>query len=332
MLAFELSGEHATLPSAEVTACLEALGNGFRVESALPRCLLVDADYSENIGQRLAMTRSIVDVLGVSDASEPGIDEMVRGVEPGADRRLRFRVRVKNIGTALSSVKLERRIGELVYNMGYKASLESPDFELRAVLTDNKCIFGRTLALIDSSVFERRRPQYKPFFYPGVLMPKVARVLVNLARANDMLFDPFCGTGGILVEAGLMGIHALGSDVQRKVLLGAKLNLVHYGAPYTLMYQDARNMGLADESVSAIACDIPYGHSAIILAGSRAELLDDSLYEMHRVLRRGKRAVVVADRCIEDEMAAAGFEIEQMHRQRVHRSLTRVIHVAVKPG
>jgi len=332
MLAFELSGEHATLPSAEVTACLEALGIRFRVELGLPRCLLVDADFSERIGQRLAMTRSIIDVLGVSDASEPEIAEMVRGVELSADRRLSFRVRVKNIGTPLSSAKLERRIGELVYDMGYSASLDNPDFELRAVLTGDKCVFGRTLSLIDSSVFERRRPQYKPFFYPGVLMPKVARVLVNLARAVDMVFDPFCGTGGILVEAGLMGIHALGSDVQRKVLLGAKLNLVHYGAPFTLMYQDARSLGLADDSVSAIACDIPYGHSAIILAGSRKELLEDSLAEMHRVLRLGKRAVVVADRCIKDEMAAAGFESEQVHRQRVHRSLTRVIHVAVKPG
>lgn len=46
------------------------------------------------------------------------------------------------------------------------------------------------------------------------MMPRMARTLVNLSLCGTgaTLLDPFCGTGGILIEAEMLGIHTLGSD------------------------------------------------------------------------------------------------------------------------
>jgi len=52
----------------------------------------------------------------------------------------------------------------------------------------------------------------------GMLPPKLARMLINLARTKETvtLLDPFCGNGGILTEAALMGLQPTGLDIQEK--------------------------------------------------------------------------------------------------------------------
>ncbi len=54
----------------------------------------------------------------------------------------------------------------------------------------------------------------------GMLPPKLARILVNLARTpeNGTLLDPFCGSGTILMEAALAtkASHIIGSDIEAK--------------------------------------------------------------------------------------------------------------------
>lgn len=54
----------------------------------------------------------------------------------------------------------------------------------------------------------------------GMLPPKLARMLINLARTNTTktLLDPFCGSGSILMEAGLMGLHSTGIDNSAKAI------------------------------------------------------------------------------------------------------------------
>lgn len=162
-------------------------------------------------------------------------------------------------------------------------------------------------------------------------MPRVARALVNISKPDGYLLDPFCGTGGILVEAGLIGIRVIGGDMQRKLLLGAKMNLDYYNTDYYLMYEDACRLALRDESVGAVVTDPPYGRSAAVKAESIEHLLSGSLKEIHRVLKKGKRAVFVSERQIEDLAEETGFKIIESHIQRVHKSLTRRILVLEKP-
>ena len=334
LLAFELSGEHATLPSAEALSCLESLNADFRVHLKLDGCLVVelknDAGFIPAMSERLSMTHHIIEVLGIGGAA---VDEVLDTVGISApDVAGTYSVRVKSIrGYAkIDTESMERRIGGIFYRRGARADLKNPDIRFRVLLTQGKSIFGIIRGSVDRGAFEARKPHYKPFFYPGVLMPRVARALVNIARPVEALYDPFCGTGGILVDAGLIGLDVIGGDVQRKLLLGAKMNQEHYNISYSLLYQDACRMALCDRSVDAAVTDPPYGRSAAIKAESLEHLLSCSLDELHRVLKRGKRAVFVSEREIDAIAEEAGFRLAERHVQRVHRSLTRRIYVLDK--
>jgi len=55
------------------------------------------------------------------------------------------------------------------------------------------------------SGFGKRKPHMRPGFHPSSLNPKLARAFVNLTGIRKgTIVDMFCGTGGILIEAGLI--------------------------------------------------------------------------------------------------------------------------------
>ncbi len=65
----------------------------------------------------------------------------------------------------------------------------------------------------------------------GMLPPKLAQTMINLARGACQLtrptnlLDPFCGTGVILQEAGLMGLTTYGSDNNPRMIDHTQTNL-----------------------------------------------------------------------------------------------------------
>jgi tRNA (guanine10-N2)-dimethyltransferase len=334
LLAFELSGEHSTLPKSEILACLDALNADFKVHLPLDGCLVIDlknnAGIIKSLSKRLSMTHRIIKVLGIGGSGDEDVLELVNSSL--ADFEGTYSIRARRIKgySRIDTGSMEKRLGGIFYRRGFHANLKKPDMRFRVLLTEDRSVFGYIAGSIDRSAFEARNPHYKPFFYPGVLMPRVARALVNIAKPGEYLFDPFAGTGGILVEAGLIGIKVIGSDVQRKLLLGAKMNLDYYNVDYALMYQDACRLALCNESVDAVVTDPPYGRSAAIKAESIEHLLVESLKEISRVLKKGKRAVFVSEREIEEMAEEAGFKVVEIHLQRVHKSLTRRISVLEK--
>ncbi|GIQ99269.1 MAG: hypothetical protein CM15mP6_2860 [Methanobacteriota archaeon] len=59
-------------------------------------------------------------------------------------------------------------------------------------------------------------PTDRPFFKPVTLDPRLARLMVSLSFSGgppSMIVDPFCGTGGIAIEASLLGLEVLASDL-----------------------------------------------------------------------------------------------------------------------
>ncbi len=127
-----------------------------------------------------------------------------------------------------------------------------------------------------------------------------------------------------------MGAVTLGCDVQRKILLGAGMNLDFYVPDHSLMFQDAGNMALKEGCIDCVVTDPPYGRSALIQARSLDYLMKRSLCEIFRVLRTGGRAVVVSECPVEEWAESAGFFVVEVYIQRVHRSLTRRITVVDK--
>jgi len=313
-LLFELSGEHPDLPAAE----LECVGTVLdrRTQVAVAECPDPLA-----VG-RLALTHVVMEYLGECEPTEEAFTELLRDLAIRIDRP--FAGRVKKIqGSRMEAAQLdlERLIGTLIIG---PVSLRDPVEEYRAVVSEDRCYFGRVIARIDRGAFEMRNPMRRPFFHPGVMMPRMARALVNLSLVapGERTFDPFCGTGGILLEAREIGIRILGSDFDPAMVAGYRQNLP--GAD--VMIADATAVPVCDGTLDAVVTDLPYGQSVRIRAESMDRLYDGSLAEIRRILAPGRRAVVVTHRDI-TAIAARHFTILQEHEQRVHKSLTRRILV-----
>ncbi len=327
LYAFQLSGEHETLPRSEALSLLEILSKSFGEISYMDQCLLVEAEDLDvkALELRLGMTHRVIEVLAVCNANQESLAEAVSEMDiPKQPYCIRAK-RIKH--AALGADIVEHEVGKWLFKRGYRADLKNPEINLRAVVTEDKIVLGIEVACPDRSGFEDRRPHLKPFFHPGVLMPRIARALVNISQAcpRERLLDPFAGTGGILVEACLVGIRGIGVDVQKMLIRGATANVGDLNCG--LILGDAKRLPFQNASIDAAVLDIPYGRSALIRAKSKEDLLKESLTELHRVLKPGRRMVIVSDRPIDCHLTDAGFKIVENHADRVHRSLTRQISV-----
>lgn len=328
--AFLLSGEHETLPTQEALSLLEIHSSSFREEASMDQCLVVGAEGLDivEIGRRLAMTHSIIQVLSICDADQSSLSEAVRCLDLP---RRRYRVRARCVkGARPAADEVERCVGSVLFGRGFRADLTRPEIELRAVVTDGCIVLGLEAARIDRGSFEARRPHKRPFFHPGVLMPRMARALVNLsqAREGERLLDPFAGTCGILIEACMIGVRGVGVEFSGHLVRGALCNLKDVDCD--LVRGDAKCLPFHDSSFDAAVLDLPYGRSARIEADSKEHLLEEGLAELHRVIIPGRRMVIVADGKIDEILAESGFWIAQRHMHRVHRSLTRHIYVCTR--
>ncbi|MEI7827871.1 MAG: THUMP domain-containing protein [Euryarchaeota archaeon] len=324
-LAFELSGESKSIPRAEVLAIFRGV-----VVQEIERVLVMDVKiYDQTLGNRLAMTHAVIEVKDMCAQNLASIYQVAQSIELP---RVSIAVRAKRIGHGLRSVDVEATIGKALSERGYEIDLAHPQLLVRALLSEDVCIIGTTLTMIDRSHFVSRRPRFRPYFYPGVLLPRIARAAVNLTGINtkELLFDPFCGTGGLLLEAGLIGATVVGSDVDSRMVVGTKMNLDYYDIESVLLVQDAQRLALRDECVDAVTTDLPYGRSVSIRAQSLNQLTVMALGEILRVLKRDARAVLISHNPIEREILNAGFTIEGRHAQYVHKSLTREIVVVRK--
>ena len=313
-LILELSGEHPTLPFAEAECIGRIIEKGMQVA-------VVECDDRDAAG-RLAMTHCVISYLGQCPADAGRFKEMLDSLAVTSD--LPFACRVKKIQDTTipeSQLDLERCMGAHIKG---KVSLKNPQREYRAIFSGTTCYFGEVLYKLDRGSYEYRNPMRRAFFHPGVMMPILARTLVNIAQGkeNDLLLDPFCGTGGILLEGLMLNMRTIGTDMDIAMLKGCLSNL-----PQTeVLKVDSTKLPITDCSVDTIATDLPYGQSVCIKAESMNALYNDSLSEMRRVLKKGRRAVVVTHIDIR-EIAKRHFTIVQYHEQRVHKSLTRRIMV-----
>lgn len=106
-------------------------------------------------------------------------------------------------------------------------------WELLLIKDGNKTILAQTSAVQDIDAYalrDRGRPMRDARI--GMLPPKLAQTIVNLAvgdvtakRNKLKLLDPFCGTGVILQEAGLMGYGVYGTDVDERMVDYSRQNL-----------------------------------------------------------------------------------------------------------
>ncbi|NUB90246.1 methyltransferase domain-containing protein [Haloterrigena sp. SYSU A558-1] len=363
MYLLELGGEDDAFAAREATSA--ATG----VRRIAPGLAVANAVNPERV-RGLAYTHRASDLLGRTDADL----ETARALLETAplDREGSVAVRATDVhgSTGVSTARAERELGSILVNRGFTVDLDDPDHVLRAAFSEGPLegggeleadaetgdLFADAGAEADSleervsvcalgwlaaeSVrdFGDRAPTDKPFFQPGSMDPLLARAAANIAgaRPGATILDPMCGTGGGLVEAGLVGADVVGTDAQEKMVRGARENLEHFLEPdepsptgvgrgeWAVARGDGTRLPLADDSVDGVVFDAPYGRQSKIETHRLEDLVAGALAEARRV---APRAVMIADRSWTSEARDAGWELEAAFERRVHRSLTRYVLV-----
>ena len=156
------------------------------------------------------------------------------------------------------------------------------DINIRADVIATKIIIGTQINVDDLS----KERHFLRFRNAVTIKTNLAYAMIRCAniKNGDLLVDPFCGSGTILLEAldfYQKRIHCLGMDVSRRSANGARENAFAEGFHEDLCQFhccDARNFRkhLQEESVDAIVTNLPWG----IMTGHKNVSDLQSMYEV----------------------------------------------------
>jgi len=342
-LAFLLSGEHEELPKAELKSVLDMYFKGYKITHDFDQIIVVElGNDALNKSrkplakfERLALTKAIYAFHGICKAEKNSIKALAKKADIKINGTFCVRMkRIKGYSKNINCLALERELGELFFkkNENAHADLTSPDELIQGVLTNGKFLLGKLIKEREEN-FTSRKAGKRPFFHPSTMNPKMARVLVNLAQVKEgnKVLDAFCGAGGILIEAGLVGAKVYGIDIDEKMCEGCRKNLEHFGIRGNVEAGDASNLKYKNY-FDAVCADPPYGRCASTKGEDINKLYASSLKSIYSALKKGKLACMLSPSCIglEQHAADAGFSVENVFLLRVHKSLTRKIAVLKK--
>jgi len=123
-----------------------------------------------------------------------------------------------------------------------KLGLADNKVELLVVRGKGKTIIAESTGAQNITALAARdqgRPKRDAFV--GMLPPKLAQIMINLATGNTdvdnapaRVLDPFCGTGVVLQEALIMGHNAYGTDLSEKMVDYSRQNISWLTTKYRL--------------------------------------------------------------------------------------------------
>jgi len=235
-----LSGEHETLPYLEVLTLLETELAADKISllkkiSYLDQVLRIDVDSQTcaRIAEKCGYVHLCCEEIFVTKQNLREIERAVNSMEAkNLQRYKRIALKIiyiKEYGRKLDVECIEKIIldGLNVKIPGFKLDYKNPEITFVGVLTEDKFLFGRVIAAGSRRQLIQRSPGRRPFFHPSSLSSLLARGLLNISgySGNDIIVDPFCGTGTIPIEAALLGLRAVGIDINPKLLVkGARAN------------------------------------------------------------------------------------------------------------
>lgn len=281
-----------------------------------------------------------------------------------------FAVRTRKIGElpgTISSRSFERKVGRVVASSGIMVNLESPSNEIVIIIAGSNdgdthpepsefneiiVVWGIRVKEWSKENFSGRSPTDRPYFKPISLEPRQARLLISLSRVPGReikaVVDPFCGTGGIAIEATLQDISALASDLDSRMVEGTKANLKWLGKECLVKKWDASDLSKlwGEREGCSFVFDPPYGRSSwrsvdsldIFLSVLEEAKKIDSDGVVSTMLPAGPEALdsgnnddIIVMGVKWSELLALigeiGWNVHLFCPVRVHRSLVRVIVV-----
>ncbi len=315
---FELVGPNYDLARAEITAAIEGLSFDYRIEHLDEGVLSVDTECPiQKLQSRLGLTHRIFDLIGVT--AKVNFSDVMEGYEPPSGSTA---VRTKSmLGHEGGSQKIKENIGNIISDTN-RIELDSPEHEI-FVLMSEKNYVGRKVHEVDKEALRSREVKNRPYSSPISLKPRYTRALLNLARPDesDRIHDPFCGTGGILIEGQKMGFQMSGGDKDPDMIEGCKKNLEAYDVKSRLTVGDVSET--IPQGIDCVVTDPPYGRAS---STSKEEL--SSIYERlftaaEQRLKEGGYLSAIFPGESYLRLGEKYLKLVERYKLRVHRSLDR---------
>jgi tRNA (guanine10-N2)-dimethyltransferase len=314
MKLFVLSKENIPLAAAEA----ERL-HGTEASHLLGNLLFLDVTHHE---ETLALTREIHNVLFATKAKDL---PAALTAFPWHERvESPFLVR-KNGPSPLSEAELAGFVWR-----GLEAAGKRPTVDLKAPLTQVYLFFIEDEVVVASlrwrndERFSERRSHLRPRNHPTGMSPKLARAMINLAGPPSSIrsvLDPFCGSGGILIEAGLVGREMTGVDIDPEQVKRAEENVGPLGLAATLTVADATTCDALGR-FDAIVTDLPYGK------GSRLRDAETTFTAFFEAARSCAPVLVVGgEEGAGLERLFRGWSVKGSFRWYLHKHLSKRIYV-----
>jgi|TARA_B110000438_G_scaffold49030_1_gene49445 tRNA (guanine10-N2)-dimethyltransferase len=323
----ELGGENTELGKIEALELL--LTEHYRPKLILDEKSIITISVSEEIKskviRRLGMTKRVSKIVYVD--KETNLENVVKkmpfldiGQKSFAIRQISNRV--------ISEKKIASVLGEKIPKHN-KTNLNNPDIK----------ILYYTGAETIISIWDQRSETYykrclkhhiknRPFFSPISIHPRIARSMINLANCseNETIIDPFCGTGGMLIEASDMQINAIGIDIMKKMVDYSNGNLEHFGLKGKVIEGDIKD--ITNYQFKAIVTDPPYGLSTTTKGEGVDELMRRSMDIFNKTMNKGERVVLALSK--PELIENPNYNEIYRFKWYIHKSLTRNIIVLEK--
>lgn len=250
-------GKNPNLSIAEITAVLSSFDIDFQVIYSGQEVFLIDSaqeiDFSVfitrlggtiKIGRIISETEdtldagSLAELFGTTDKKvffgfsfynlTTGSARFSKIVKSGSRLGMELKKAFKN-QNEVSSRWVSSKEDTLSSVIVAKNKLLTHGKELNFFIEQDKIYIGETIVVQDFEKYGERdfgRPNRDD--KSGMLPPKLAQIMLNLSQVDpdDVVLDPFCGSGTVLQEAALMKYKNItGSDVSPRAIDDTKANL-----------------------------------------------------------------------------------------------------------
>lgn len=330
---FYTSGENNNVAQAEVNALTRLLE--LKITSWKGRIGLVDSSVNPIpfLIDRAAMVKEAGVVLVKSadpdtiqsDLSDDDLRQAILSTDSFSVRT----IPLEKKGGFKNRQEIETRLGAHINKVtGARVSLDNPQVRILAFLSQNYVLICTSTASELRANLRNREPGQKPFFHPSMMNASLARVMCNLAGVmpDEIVLDPFCGGGGILCEASLIGAKAIGIDLNWRLLTGGMKNLAAIGNRYSFVQGDTRMIPVRE--CDCIVTDPPYGRASSTRGAHAVRLVESLLGNIDSLLSRRDDSLCIcgdSEMNIQDIAKEYGLLVGQSLHIRVHSGLIREV-------
>lgn len=254
-------------------------------------------DIARKIANRSILVKGVYELWGEGSTYEE-LEEAIKAYPderklPYLTSESTFKITVDSFGKVISFEEQNDRIRGFSYiPFKGRVNLRNPDHKFWLMETDDygvnnglppvvqrRMFFGREVGTADRKLLPTYQLKSRTYLGPTAMDAEMAFLMANqaLVAAGKLVYDPFVGTGSILIGAAHFGAMTVGADIDIRVVRDGRgpdcnvwSNFKQYGLPMPLGLLRADNNlppwrpGLK-EVFDAIICDPPYG----VRAGGR---------------------------------------------------------------